>query len=267
VKTALSAGIAANFTTDTSIDMTEFDVQFNNNTLTIKNSSGRALKIENFESYAGTMTVSSLNEIGTSEELASQNRLFSELRIAVNPSGFGKDFGSAAMRFSMDGRSVAGTFAVDFNGTANQSLSSLASVIETDLRAMTDLSAVWGTADLGWAHDMSLIEVDYDLDTNELIIRHPDGEALAVGLSSSGTALFDTGALFVNNFSSSIANKSNAVNASSEVIQGAVLEATRVKMTLNEDIASFGFTINGVTVSNTLYDATERLPGRRSKLR
>ncbi len=261
VKTALSAGIAANFTTDTSIDMTEFDVQFNNNTLTITNSSGRALKIENFESYAGTMTVSSLNEIGTSEELASQNRLFSEVRVAVNPSGFGVDFGSAAMRFSMDGRSVAGTFNVDFNGTANQSLSSLASALQIDLRAMTDLSAVWGTADLGWAHDMSLIEVDYDVDTNELIIRHPDGEGLAMGLSSSATALYDTGALFVNNFSSSIANKSNVVNLSSAVIQGGVEEATRVKMTLNEDIASFGFTINGVTVADTLYDATEAFAG------
>ena len=76
VKTALSAGIAANFTNDTSIDMTEFDVAFSGNTLTITNSSGRALKIENFESYAGTMTVSSLNELGATAELASQQRLF-----------------------------------------------------------------------------------------------------------------------------------------------------------------------------------------------
>jgi len=105
VKTALSAGIAANFTNDTSIDMTEFDVQFNNNTLTITNSSGRALKIENFESYAGTMTVTSLGDLGTSEELASQNRLFSETRIAINPSGFGVDYGDTVMRFTMDGRS------------------------------------------------------------------------------------------------------------------------------------------------------------------
>uniref|UniRef100_UPI0040472497 flagellin N-terminal helical domain-containing protein n=1 Tax=Shewanella sp. TaxID=50422 RepID=UPI0040472497 len=262
VKTALSAGIATNFTNDTSIDMTEFDVQFNNNTLTITNSSGRALKIENFESYAGTMTVASLSDLGTSEELASQNRLFSETRIAINPSGFGVDYGDTVMRFTMDGRSVGGTaFSIDFDGVTNRDLSAMAVAIQADLRAMTDLSAVWGTSDLGWAHDNSLITVGFDLETNELIIRHPDGEELGIGVSSSATGLYDTGALFVNNFTSGIANKSNAVNTSSEVIQGAVLEATRVKMTLNEDIASFGFTIGGTTVSNTLYDATEAFAG------
>jgi len=262
VKTALSAGIAANFTNDTSIDMTEFDVQFNNNTLTITNSSGRALKIENFESYAGTMTVTSLGDLGTSEELASQNRLFSETRIAINPSGFGVDYGDTVMRFTMDGRSVGGTaFSIDFDGVTNGDLSAMAVAIQADLRAMTDLSAVWGTSDLGWAHDNSLITVGFDLETNELIIRHPDGEELGIGVSSSATGLYDTGALFVNNFTSGIANKSNAVNTSSEVIQGAVLEATRVKMTLNEDIASFGFTIGGTTVANTLYDATEAFAG------
>ena len=262
VKTALSAGIAANFTNDTSIDMTEFDVQFNNNTLTITNSSGRALKIENFESYAGTMTVASLGDLGTSEELASQNRLFSETRVAINPSGFGVNYGTTVMRFTMDGRSVGGTaFSIDFDGTTNGDLSAMAAAIEADLQAMTDLSAVWGTSDLGWAHDNDLITVGFDLETNELIIRHPDGEELGIGVSSSATGLYDTGALFVNNFTSGIANKSNVVNTSSEVIQGAVLEATRVKMTLNEDIASFGFTIGGTTVSDTLYDATEAFAG------
>jgi len=135
VKTALSAGIAANFTNDTSIDMTEFDVQFNNNTLTITNSSGRALKIENFESYAGTMTVTSLGDLGTSEELASQNRLFSETRIAINPSGFGVDYGDTVMRFTMDGRSVGGTaFSIDFDGVTNGDLSAMAVAIQADLR-------------------------------------------------------------------------------------------------------------------------------------
>ncbi|MDB4215275.1 flagellin [Burkholderiaceae bacterium] len=262
VKTALSAGIAANFTNDTSIDMTEFDVQFNNNTLRITNSSGRALKIDNFESYAGTMTVASLGDLGTSEELASQNRLFSETRIAINPSGFGVDYGDTVMRFTMDGRSVGGAaFSIDFDGSTNADLSAMAVAIQADLQAMTGVSAVWGTSDLGWAHDAALVTVGFDLETNELIIRHPDGEELGIGVSSSATGLYDTGALFVNNFTSGIANKSNAVNTSSEVIQGAVLEATRVKMTLNEDIASFGFTIGGTTVSNTLYDATEVFAG------
>ena len=265
VKTALSAGIAANFTNDTSIDMTEFDVAFSGNTLTITNSSGRALKIENFESYAGTMTVSSLNELGATAELASQQRLFSEVRIGVNPSGFGVDFGSANLELYFGGRevSVAAGLSIDFNGgtAANANLSALAMAIQTELRTATDLTALYGATNLGYAYDNSLITVTASADTNELIIRNPYGEAMSFGLASDAANLYNTGALFTSDSVTGSANNANAVATTSDVMQGGVVEATRVKMTLNQDVASFGFTIGGTTVSDTLYDATDSFAG------
>ena len=265
VKTALSAGIAANFTNDTSIDMTEFDVAFSGNTLTITNSSGRALKIENFESYAGTMTVSSLNELGATAELASQQRLFSEVRIGVNPSGFGVDFGSANLELYFGGRevSVAGGLSIDFDGGtgANANLSALAMAIQTELRTATDLTALYGATNLGYAYDNDLITVTASADTNELIIRNPYGEAMSFGLASDAANLYNTGALFTSDSVTGSANNANAVATTSDVMQGGVVEATRVKMTLNQDVASFGFTIGGTTVSDTLYDATDSFAG------
>ena len=264
VKTELSARIAANFTDDTSIDMTEFDVAFSGNTLMITNSSGRALKIENFESYAGTMTVSSLNELGATAELASQQRLFSEVRIGVNPSGFGVAFGSANLELYFGGRevSVAGGLSITFDGGTgtNANLSALAMAVQTELRTATDLSAVYGATDLGWAYDNDLITVTASYDTNELIIRNPYGEAMSFGLASSSD-LYNTGALFTSDSVTGSANNANAVATASDVMQGGVVEATRVKMTLNQDVASFGFTIGGTTVSDTLYDATDSFAG------
>ena len=265
VKTALSAGIAANFTNDTSIDMTEFDVAFSDNTLTITNSSGRALKIENFESYAGTMTVSSLNELGATAELASQQRLFSEVRIGVNPSGFGVNFGSANLELYFGGRevSVAGGLSIDFDGgtAANANLSALAMAVQTELRTATDLTALYGATNLGYAYDNDLITVTASADTNELIIRNPYGEAMSFGVASDATAFYNTGALFTSDSVTGSANNANAVATTSDVMQGGVVEATRVKMTLNQDVASFGFTIGGTTVSDTLYDATDSFAG------
>jgi flagellin len=262
VKTALSAGIAANFTSDTSIDMSEFVVEFSENTLKITNTSGRALKIENFESYAGTMSVSSLNEVGVSETLASQSKLFSEVRIGVNPGNFGVDNGSANLEFYIDGREVTagGVFSLDLDGTSNATLTAFAAAVQTELRTGTDLTARWGGTTLSATHDMSLITVDVDADTNELIIRHPDGVEMAFGLKSD-SALFRTGLLFTTDQATGTANKSNVVNLSSSVVQGDVVEATRVTMTLSEDEANFGFKIGGVTVANTLYDATDPFVG------
>lgn len=265
VKAALTAGIAANFTNDTSIDITEFDVAFSGNTLTITNSSGRALKIENFESYAGTMTVSSLNELGATAELASQQRLFSEVRIGVNPSGFGVDFGSANLELYFGGRevSVAGGLSIDFDGGtgANANLSALAMAIQTELRTATDLTALYGATNLGYAYDNSLITVTASADTNELIIRNPYGEAMSFGLASDAANLYNTGALFTSDSVTGSANNANAVATTSDVVQGGVVEATRVKMTLNQDVASFGFKIGGTTVADTLYDATDSFAG------
>ncbi len=262
VRSAITAGLAANFTGDHTIDINEFDISFNDNTLVISNTGGRAIKVENFESYAGTMTVASLNALGSSVTLASTTNLFSEGRIGVNMGSIGVDHGTAVFNLFVAGQDMSAPagITVDLDGTTNATLTALADAIQSELRLATTAFVQVNGSNSSAQIDMSFLTVTADTDTNELIIRHPEGYSVTFGLASTDP-LYNTGVLFTSNSTTALDNTANAVKLSSGVIQGNVTEATQVAMTLNADSGTFGFTLNGEVVAATAFDATVPFAG------
>ena len=103
---ALSAGIANLSQTDSSFDMSEWDVAMSGDHLLIKNKKGRAIAIDNFSSSAGFMTATPINEPGAANVLADKNAYYSETRLQINTSAFGQDFsatGTDRFTFTLDG--------------------------------------------------------------------------------------------------------------------------------------------------------------------
>ena len=81
IKSAVEAEIMATAFADTSITKDEFSVDYSGGVLTITNSLGRDLAIENFSSDYGSVMVSKLDGLDGYETLSSKGALPSELRI------------------------------------------------------------------------------------------------------------------------------------------------------------------------------------------
>ena len=264
VRTALTGSLSS--LADDTIDITEFEIGFSNNTLTITNTAGRALAVEDFSSNVGSVTVTPLNELGAQETLASKNALFSETRIGVNSQFFGMTAGASATAFHLviDGRTIGSTaLAVSVNGTLNLSGASWASAVQTAIRAGSATTMlVNGTATSAF-YDLSTISVDYDADAGELLITDSLGRAIGFGLHSSNP-LIGTGAIFTQDFVTGEANDSNIVKVDSGVAQGDVYDSTKVYLSLSADDATFNVKVNGNWLShggngtavNVAYDAT-----------
>lgn len=262
---AISAGIAANYTADSSFDYDEFSVSVDGDTIVITNSAGRALAVENFSSTAGTMTVTALNEIGASETLASQSNLFSETRVRVNTQMFGMSSAISAnanFMLKIDGFSAVGTtegassYAVDLNGTNNANGTAFAAAIQTMIDGISNVkSYVNGSAVSAWV-DMSTISVTWDGETDELVFRDSKGRAMGFGYEANNGFL-GTDTVFFSDMTTGVANKNNVVAVDSSIAQGDVIEATKVTATLNQVDSTFSFKLNGQTLASTQYLADE----------
>ena len=118
---ALSSGISNLSQTDSSFDMSEWDVAVSGDHLLIKNKKGRAIAIEDFSSSAGFMTATPINEPGAANVLADKNAYYSETRLQMNTSAFGQDFSATGTdRFSLtiDGVSNSANLTISVNGSA-----------------------------------------------------------------------------------------------------------------------------------------------------
>ena len=174
------SGVSNLSQTDSSFDMSEWEVAMSGDHLLIKNKKGRAIAIEDFSSSAGFMTVTPINEPGAANVLADKNAYYSETRLKMNTSAFGQDFSATGTdRFSLtiDGVSNSANLTISVNGSAtNGGLTDgvqFASATQVALRAAdislrdpNDGSAIM-------AADLSDITVRYDADTAELVIRDP----------------------------------------------------------------------------------------------
>jgi flagellin len=264
IKTALSTGVGTLDNTDSSMNVNEFDVTFNGDTLVIKNNAGRALAVEEFSSTSGYITVTPMNELGQSEVLSTKNAHTSETRIKVNTGAFGLTFTTTAnFQVTVDGHNNGGSVDLTFalasastlaNGTA------LAAAVETAIRgaAAVPIDQANGTA--GVMQSLGNVEVTYDSDTAELVIRDSAGRSVGFGYGSANP-LAGTGQILLQDFTVGLANKGMAVKTDSKVAQGDIYEATRVEMTFNGDDNKFNFSVNGQNLtaagSYVTWDASE----------
>ena len=249
---ALSAGIANLNQTDSSFDMSEWDVAMSGDHLLIKNKKGRAIAIDNFSSSAGFMTATPINEPGAANVLADKNAYYSETRLQINTSAFGQDFSAAGtdrFTFTLDGVSNSANLTVNVNGSAtNGGLTGgvqFASVIQTALQSADISVRDPNTGSAIVAADLSEITVRYDADTAELVIRDPAGRAIGFGLDASANTLCKTGIIFLDDFVTGPPNKMYTVDTHSSTAQGDVYNSTAVTLDFSTSDIGFNIQING----------------------
>ena len=258
IRTQLNSGVSTLANAgDKTFNASEFEVVVSGDTINIRNNAGRAMAVESFSSDTGYMIATPSNEPRTSSTLASQNAYTSETRIKLNTGAFGKDFSAAGTnRFTLavDGVLQSGNLTISVDGSAAGSdLSSgdnFAAAIETALRAAKVDILANGTA-TGTTQTLTNLEVTYDKDTAELVIRDSAGRSIGFGYDSSANTLETTGAILVQDFVTGASNKGLQVNRTSGVAQGDVIESTRVSMTLSADDTDFTFALNGTFLGSS----------------
>ena len=266
IKTALSTDVGTLAATDSSLNVNEFDVSFNGDTLVIKNNAGRALALENFSSTAGYVTVTPMNELGASEVLSTKNAHTSETRVKVNTGAFGQDLASATavnFQLSIDGVKSTVELALTLGslsgGSANIATGSdfAAAIQERFSAAIVAVLDGTGSATAN-NQDVTSISVSYDEDNGEIVIRDTAGRSVGFGYGSANPFV-GTGQLLMADYTTGLANKGMAINTSSSVAQGDVYEATRVDMTFSGDDNKFNFSLNGIALSTSdvEWDASE----------
>ena len=244
---------------DDTFTAASFDVQFNGTTLTITNTDGRALAIEEFSSTGGYATVTPNNELGSATTLASQSAVYSTGRIAVDTSMFGVDITGATdtgkFQLIVDGVVADTELALTFDGaTSNASGTGLATALQTAITTAAD-AKIGATAAV---HDLADVTVDWDADTGSLLIRDPAGRKIAIAAGVTNdlpTAIFSDGG------GSTVANNDLSVNVVSAVAQGDRYEASQVTMTLSQASGTFDFELNGTALGSTTWDSTAAFAG------
>ena len=249
VETNLAAQIQVGFSGGTSNDTTvtadEFAVDYSNGVLTITNSEGRNLAVEEFSSAYGTATVSLLDGLAGSETLASQGALVSEIRLE-------RGYGTSTISASSATLKVA----VGGSSTTNATI--------TDL----DLSGVFNTSlATGWAQANAIealfqagstdgldanLRVAYDEETDEFVIQDTIGREINIVSfteSKPNEAFLRTNAGVANS------NLANDVTVDSDTTSGVLTEASSAKLTFNQDsIAAFVLGLNGQTLTSTTFN-------------
>ncbi len=258
VRTALATGLGS--LDDKSIDVSDFDIQFQNNTLTVTSKEGRALALEGFSSTIGSVAVTPMNELGKTTTLASQSAFTSEVRMGVNSSGLGVDYSgqTSAGNFDVYVDGIKSNISIDLQtvltAANTASGSTIATQLQTKLTAITATSTttkvlVPGSTTL--QQDLSNVTVTFDSTTNELVIN--DSKGRAIGLTAaSADPLRGSGILFVNDSVQGQSNRVPEIKTSSGIAQGGLYQTTTMKMTLSEDVSAFDFQVNGVWLNSGL---------------
>ena len=247
IKSAVEASLSANFGTfgDTKITSDEFEIDYNNGVLTITNTEGRNIAIEDFDSDYGKVTVSSLEGLGGTDTLASQQALASEIRL-TRGFGTGITASTANLTFRIDGgASFVVNIATAFVGTtATDTGWEQAALIETALQAVGATTGGQST----------YARVAYDSSYDQFVISDTLGRSIE--LKSMAGGAFDTpGQYLVEEAVMGQANKANVVAVDSLVTEAVVTEATRMTLTSNQDsMAALVVGINGVNLSATTHN-------------
>ena len=233
IEAYINARILSSALADTLITADEFDVDYTGGVLTITNSVGRELAVENFSSAYGKVTVSKLDGLEGSEELSSQQALTSEFRLTR---GFGTTLtaATAIMTIALDGATAQ---TVDISSAFDASTSSdtgweQAGLIEAALQtAFTDTN----------------LRVAYDSENDQFAISDVLGRELNFSAFATSEPV---GQVIVETGEVAQANKANTVATSTTAVSGVMTEAASLKLTFSQDtLTSTGFTLNGVALT------------------
>jgi len=249
IRSALTTGIGTLDDSDASLDVNDFAVSYSDGTLTITNSEGRSLAIEDYSSTYTTATVAPLNQLGAVKTLSSQTHMFSELRLGVNSTSLTQDLtANTTNKYDVYVDGIQSTGGIDLSASFAGSLTgtSLATAVQAKLTALTDVFAAKadGTASTAKA-DMAGITVTWDDNAGELAIRDDLGRSIRIAANSANTFL-GTGDVFLQDDVSARSNQGVVVQADSAVAKGAVLQAASATMSLNQTKGDFTFSLNGV---------------------
>ena len=253
IKTFVETNLSANIATfgDGRIGKDEFEIDYSNGVLTITNTEGRDLAIEDFSSSYGKATVSKLDQLSGTEELASQQGLASEIRI-TRGYGTGITAGTANLVFKIDGgTAVSADVKTAFLGTtATDTGWEQAAILEDRLIASSATGGVY-------------IRVAYDSETDQFVINDTLGRSIEL----VSTEVANTGEYFVEEAVYGSANKANTVKTDSETTSGVLTEATRVTLAANQDnMASLVIGLNGATSTAASFNfATDTFAGSALK--
>ncbi len=254
IVTALKAGIeGANKLeeSDNQIDVEDFTVNYVGNTLTISNGTGLAMRVENYSSAYTAATVTPMNELGASEELASRTNYFSSLSLKLGSGWNNKLSDDTTLKFDLwvDGKveDAAIDLSADLDGTKTGA--DLAKAIADAIIAKDNTILVKDAAgtDTGAKHDLSAtnITATFDAETGTINVFDKLGRSIRI-VADSANKLAGSGVIFANDDVQSVANKNNVINTSSTVAQGDTYEATQVTLNFSQSKADFTFAVNGI---------------------
>jgi len=236
VETALAAMSLA----DTQISDDEFTVEYTGGVLTISNSVGRALAIEEFTSDYGSVTVSKLDGLEGTETLSSKGALVSEVEIER---GFGSGLTSTTAYFmvAVDGGSTS--FTVDV-----QTVFAGGTGVDTGW----EQAALFETALQGSSAGDANMRVAYDSENDTFVVSDVLGRALDI---QSFTSNLDSGTLLKTAAISGQANKNNDVNTSTDAVSGVMTQAAALDLKFSQDtLTSTAFTLNGTALTSTSFN-------------
>ena len=232
IKTFVENNLSANIATfgDGRIGKDEFEIDYSNGVLTITNTEGRDIAVEDFSSSYGKATISKLDQLSGTEELASQQALASEIRLTR---GYGHSVtaGTAEVIIAIDGGTaktadISGAF---LGTTATDTGWEQAALIEDALLASSATGGVY-------------IRVAYDSETDQFVIN----DTLGRDIELSASVYTTTGAYIVEEAVSGQSNTANTVLTDSETTSGVLTEATKVTLTANQDnMAALVIGLNG----------------------
>ncbi|MDC0461691.1 flagellin [Alphaproteobacteria bacterium] len=238
VNTALSSLSKA----DTLIGADEFKVEYTSGVLTIANTAGRQLAIENFSSDYGKITVSKLDGLEGSETLSNKQALSSEIRLTR---GFGTNLsaGSAKMTVALDA-ATAQTVDIISAFTSTADGWTQAAAIETAMQTAFD----------------DFVRVAFDANEDQFVITDVNGREINFSAFSSDASV---GQLLVETSVVGQANKANDVDISTTAVSGVMTEAASLKLTLSQDtLENTGFSLNGVALTASDFNfATQSFSG------
>ena len=228
---------------DTSITKDEFSVDYSGGVLTVSNSLGRDLAIENFSSDYGSAMVSKLDGLDGYETLSSKGALPSELRITR---GFGTTLSATTAYYMLNVDGGSTSFTVDVSAAfdaLNLTGWAQATAIEAGFQATTGI----GTD----------VRVAYDSSTDQFVINDLLGRQFHLNgfVANKSAVAQDAGQYVVQEDIVNASNKNNSVNIDTDVTSGVLTEATVLDLTFSQDtLTSTGFKVNGVTLTASTFN-------------
>ena len=240
VEGRLAIGLSANYADDTTFGTDEFTVAYSGGILTVTNSEGRDLAIENYSSEYGKVAVSKLDGLAGVETLSSQQSLSSEIRLTR---GYGTNLGASSvnMIFSIDGATA---------NSVDMAAAFTASAVTTGWQQAADMEDLLHAAAFGDQH----MRVAYDSSADQFVFTDKLGRSLDLQQVDMAGEIA-SGQVFVQEAVVGQSNRANSVDISTDTISGTLTQATKVALTFSQDtLTATKFNVNGTSATASTFN-------------